>query len=321
MYQTAFSHFYFAPWCGALVISRFYRIIGIYSIYCKKYITEQTFVKGLSLWYDLMIVENILELKNINKAFSPEPSLKDLLSLGSRAKASTTALRDVSFGLPQGKILAVLGPNGAGKTTLLKIICGLILADSGTISVDGFKAGADDIQIKKTIGLGLDEERSFYWRLSGRQNLEFFCALYGLRGYSLNKRVSELLELFEITYADKRFDSYSTGMKRRFALARGLIHNPKIIILDEPTKSLDYPSAFHLRTFIREKLVNTEGKTVVFTTHHMDEAAGFADLYMILSSGRIIAYGELNHLREMIGRPDAGLGEVFLRLTQKNTYA
>ena len=109
-------------------------------------------------------------------------------------------------------------------------------------------------------------------------------------------------------------------MKRRFALARSLIHNPEIILMDEPTKSLDYPGAFHLRSFIKDKLVKTQGKTVLFTTHHMDEALDFADLFLILRKGRILAFGALEDLRAHTGNHAASLGEIFLTLIkeQKN---
>lgn len=256
----------------------------------------------------------ILEVSHITKEFRQPFSLSSILRPKDAPQAPTAALKDVSFSLTQGKILGVLGPNGAGKTTLLKIISTLILPEKGRVTVDGYRLGRDDEKIKSVIGMALDEERSFYWRLSGRQNLDFFATLYGLNKHSAQKRINELLELFEIDYADKRFDSYSTGMKRRFSLARSLIHNPKIILLDEPTQSLDYPTAFHLRTFVREKLVRAQDKTVLFTTHHMDEAIDFADLFLILHKGTIRGIGTLNELRKLANNPSASLGEIFLGL-------
>lgn len=260
--------------------------------------------------------EAILEVSHITKEFTPPISLAAFFKLNFKPQKPLCALRNISFSLAQGKILAILGPNGAGKTTLLKIISTLILPESGTVTVKGYRTGKDDERIKSALGLVLEEERSFYWRLSGRQNLEFFAALYGLDTKAANQRINELLELFEIDYADKRFDSYSTGMKRRFALARGIIHDPELILLDEPTKSLDYPTAFHLRSFIKEKLVKGQGKTVLLTTHHMDEALDFADLFMILHKGNILGLGTLDELRKSAPNPAASLGEIFLGLTK-----
>ena len=262
------------------------------------------------------MLETILEISHVTKEFTPPISLTRLLKLNFKPRKPLSVLRDISFSLTKGKILAILGPNGAGKTTLLKIISTLILPEAGTVTVNGYQTGKDDEKIKSALGLVLEEERSFYWRLSGRQNLEFFAALYGLDAKAATLRINELLELFEIDYADKRFDSYSTGMKRRFALARGIIHNPELILLDEPGKSLDYPTAFHLRSFIKEKLVKAQGKTVLLTTHHMDEALDFADLFLILHKGDILGLGTLNELRKSAPNPAASLGEIFLGLTK-----
>lgn len=260
-------------------------------------------------------MESIITVSGITKEFRPPLSLRSLLGFATK-NIAIRALNNLSFRLSRGKILGILGPNGAGKTTLLKIIATLILPDQGDVIVNGYHTGKDDEKLKSFVGLVLDEERSFYWRLTGRQNLNFFAALHGLNKKSARKRIDELLDLFKADYADKRFDSYSTGMKRRFALMRGIIHNPGLILLDEPTKSLDYPTAVYLRNFIRDKLVKKEDKTVIFTSHHMDEAVEFADLFMILRKGTIIGLGTLNELRKFVNNPAASLGEIFLSLTQ-----
>ena len=160
----------------------------------------------------------------------------------------------------------------------------------------------------------LSQERSFYWRLTGRQNLEFFASMYDLK--NARDKIQELFNLFEIDYQDNRFDSYSTGMKQKFALIRGLLNDPDLLLLDEPTKSLDYTTAVNLRTFIKERLVKKEGKTVIFTTHHMDEALDFCDLFMILHKGKLYAQGTLDELRRKINNPAATLGEIFVKLTE-----
>ncbi|MFA5339870.1 MAG: ABC transporter ATP-binding protein [Candidatus Omnitrophota bacterium] len=254
----------------------------------------------------------ILEVDGVTKDFTPPLSFGKLIRLDLRRGIPVRALEDVSFRLERGKTLAVLGPNGAGKTTLLKIIATLLLPDKGAVLFNGSDL---EEKIKMSVGLVTDEERSFYWRLTGRQNLEFFAALYGLDGKAAKSRINELSGLFAVDYADKRFDSYSTGMKRRFALMRGLLHDPELLLLDEPTKSLDYAAALNLRNFIKGTLVKTQGKTVILATHHMDEALDFCDLFMILNKGKLRAMGTLGQLREQAGDPAATLGEIFVKLT------
>lgn len=274
-------------------------------------------------------MDTILEVNNLTKDFIPPLAFSKLIKLDFKHKSPTRALQDVSFSLEKGKILCVLGPNGAGKTTLLKIIATLILPDKGTILFHPFQSNPirwdartsnrskgclHEKKIKLTIGLIAEEERSFYWRLSGRQNLEFFAILYGLNPRTAKTRMDKLFELFKVDYADKRFDSYSTGMKRRFALMRGIIHNPELLLLDEPTKSLDYTTALNLRNFIKENLVKAQGKTAIFTTHNMNEAVDFADIFMILHKGKLCAIGTQEQLRKQIGNPTATLEEIFLKL-------
>lgn len=260
-------------------------------------------------------MKHILEVEKLTKDFIPPLSFTKLVKLDFRHRRPTRALEDVSFSLKKGQILGVLGPNGAGKTTLLKIIATLILPDKGSVTVNGYRLGIDDDKIKSFIGLVSSQERSFYWRLSGRQNLEFFASMYDLK--NTKDKIEELFKLFEIDYQDNRFDSYSTGMKQKFALIRGLLNDPELLLLDEPTKSLDYVTALNLRDFIKEDLVRKRGKTVIFTTHHMDEALDFCDLFMILHKGRVYALGTLEELRKKINNSAASLGEIFVKLTEK----
>ncbi len=260
-------------------------------------------------------METILEVNGVTKDFSPAFSLSGLLSSGLRRPSATRALDGLSLTLTKGSTLGILGPNGAGKTTLLKIISTLILPDKGSVKVNGQILGENDERIKASVGLATSGERSFYWRLSGRQNLDFFAAMYSLGKKQAAERIKELLELFGVTYQDKRFDSYSTGMQQKFALMRALIHDPEILLLDEPTKSLDYASSLELRNFIKDVLVKKHGKTVIFTTHHMDEAIDFGGIFMILHEGKLFAYGTLEELRAETNLPTASLGEIFVRLT------
>ncbi len=259
----------------------------------------------------------ILEVDGITKDFIPPLSFSKLFRLDFRHRKPTRALEAISFSLEKGKMLGVLGPNGAGKTTLLKIIATLILPDKGSVVINGYRLGINDDEIKSFIGLVSSQERSFYWRLTGRQNLEFFASMYDLK--NAKDRIKELFSLFEIDYQDNRFDSYSTGMKQKFALMRGLLNEPELLLLDEPTKSLDYATALNLRNFIKEDLVRKKGKTVIFTTHNMDEALDFCDLFMILHKGKLYAMGTLDELRSKVNNSTARLGEIFVKLTERSS--
>jgi len=258
-------------------------------------------------------MENILEVEKLSKDFIPPLSLVELIKLNFRHRKPVRALEDISFSIKKSAVLGVLGPNGAGKTTLLKIIATLILSDKGKVSVKGYDSGKDDEMIKSLIGLVTTEERSFYWRLTGRQNLELFAALYGLSNKETKSVINRLLKLFKVDYADRRFDSYSTGMKRKFAIIRALLHNPEILLLDEPTKSLDYNSALELRNFIKNQA--SEGKTIILATHNIEEAANLCGLFMVLNKGRAYGFGTLGELSRESGL-SASLPEIYLKLTK-----
>ena len=257
----------------------------------------------------------ILEVEKLTKIFYPALSFTDLAKFNFGRKKPVTALNNISFSLNKGKILGILGPNGAGKTTLLKIISSLIVPDKGEITLGQYTAGKNDNEIKSIIGLASCEERSFYWRLTGNQNLQFFAALYGLNKKQTESRIQELLDIFSIGYQDKRFYSYSTGMKRKFALMRALLHNPEILLLDEPTKSLDYNSACELRKLI--KTIANEGKTIIIATHNMNEAQELCDLFMILKKGNIYGLGPLKELSKKTGSQSLGLTDIYLKLTER----
>ncbi len=258
----------------------------------------------------------ILEISHITKDFTPPLSVSKMLLFDFSHGGVTRALDDVSFTLNRGSALAILGPNGAGKTTLLKIIATLLLPDAGTAAVNGYRVGKHDEKIKASLGLVTSSERTFYWRLTGRQNLEFFAAMYGLSARRARSRIEELCSLFEISYADKRFDSYSTGMQQKFALMRALLHDPELLLLDEPAKSLDYAASVGVWRLIKDVLVRQQGKTAVFTTHRMEEALNIADVFMVLHKGRLFALGTLEELRQKAGKPSGSLGEIFLSLTE-----
>lgn len=230
----------------------------------------------------------LLEVKNVSKTFRPPFSFSRFFSpCAGSGPSCVNALTGVSFTVEAGTAAVITGPNGAGKTTLLKILSTLIVADSGTVTVGGYRLGQDDGTIKSMTGFASSDDRSFYWRLTGRQNLEFFAAMYGLTAGRARARIRELCGLFEVTYQDTRFDSYSSGMKQKFSLMRSLLHDPPILLLDEPAKSLDYHAGRRILGIIRKILIGQYGKTVIFTTHHPDEYDGIAHKVMSLKDGRI----------------------------------
>lgn len=255
----------------------------------------------------------ILDVRNVTKIFYPPFSTTEFLRGRLWPRQPTYALKDVSFTLERGKILGILGPNGAGKTTLLKVLSTLILPDAGSFTLKGLRPGADDLRIKALIGLASSEERSFYWRLTGRQNLAFFATLYGVPPRSAASRISTLFDLFNVAYEKKRFDSYSAGMKRKFELIRALIHDPEILLLDEATKSLDYSAACEMKELVAK--MAAAGKTILYATHDMDEAQDMCDTFLILDEGCVRGSGTLDELRAITGLAAARLGEIYLRLT------
>lgn len=259
-------------------------------------------------------MNTVLEIENLTKIFKPQISLSDIAKLDLKPKPPVVALENISFCLGQGKILGILGPNGAGKTTLLKLISTLILPDKGHINVGGYLVGKDDEKIKSHIGLVTPDERSFYWRLTGAQNLDFFAALYGLEEKEFTSRLKKFYKIFNMDYEHKRFDSYSTGMKRKFALIRALIHEPVLLLLDEPTKSLDYQSALELRDIIKN--TSKENKTIILATHNINEIENFCDLFLILHQGKIYGYGTLNELKEET--KSKNLTDIYLKLTKND---
>ena len=264
----------------------------------------------------------LLEVSHLKKTFYSTPSFSQLMR-GKGQKNASRILTDVCLTLEQGELYCLIGPNGAGKTTLLKILCGLILPDEGTFRLSGEVLSPDTPRLKSTFGLVSGEERSFYWRLTGRQNLEFFSAFYPMSCAEAKCRINELSTLFHMgDYLDKYFFTYSSGMKQCLGLCRCLLGNPKILFLDEPTRSLDPEVAFEWRHFIRETLLKKEGKTVLYTTHQLEEAELFSDRIGILSGGRVMAEGNSFSLKRAFGvEENASLLGVLHQITKGKLHA
>ncbi len=244
-------------------------------------------------------MENVVQTFSLTKRFSVSNNYRALLRF--RRKEDLTAVDSVTLQIREGELFGLLGPNGAGKTTLIKMLCTLILPSEGRALVCGRDVVRDAASVRPLIGLVDGQERSFFWRLSGRQNLEFFAALYGRRGAEADSWIGELLDLVGLNHhADRRFMSYSAGMRQRLAVARGLLSMPRVIFMDEPTRSLDPVSARHLRTFIRQTLVETLGHTVVLVTHRLEEAEELCDRVAIMNHGRIIVCGPVAEVKKHI---------------------
>ncbi|HDI73555.1 MAG TPA: ABC transporter ATP-binding protein, partial [Candidatus Korarchaeota archaeon] len=184
-----------------------------------------------------------------------------------REKKVVEALKGVSFSINRGEVFGLLGPNGAGKTTTVKILSTLLLPDAGRATVLGYDVVKEASKVRRKIGVSLSVEKGFFWKLTGRENLTYFGMLHGLDGSDLKQRVQRMLELVgleELGSSDKLYEEYSLGMKARLSIARALLTDPELLILDEPTLGLDPPSARLLRELLI-RVAHREGKTVLIT--------------------------------------------------------
>ena len=193
--------------------------------------------------------------------------------------------------IKSGELFGLLGPNGAGKTTLVKVLCTLLPPDKGTATVNGFDVCHQQMKVKQSIGtLFSVGERGFFWRLTGYSNLEFFAAINNVPRKGRQQRIMELMELLGLTEkAFVPFQKYSGGMKRKLALARALLADPPILLLDEPTTGLDVTSSRAIRDFIKNDLSKRHGKTVLYTTHYIEEVSQMCDRVAIMNKGKITA--------------------------------
>ncbi len=212
-----------------------------------------------------------------------------LLRSGTNRKVE--AVNHLDLKIKKGELFGLLGPNGAGKTTLVKILCTLLPPDDGKALVNGFDVAKQQMQVKRSIGtLFSVGERGFFWRLTGYSNLEFFAAINNVPRQGRQQRVFEVLDLVGLKdNAFEVFQRYSGGMKRKLALARALLSDPPILLLDEPTTGLDVTSSRSIRDFIKEDLSKKRGKTVLYTTHYIEEVEQMCDRVAIMNRGKIAA--------------------------------
>ena len=198
------------------------------------------------------------------------------------------AVDGIDLRVESGEIFGLLGPNGAGKTTTMKMLATLLVPTQGTITVLGIDAAKDPRQVRARLGAMLSGERSLYWKLTARENLEYYAALYHVPARETKARIERSLEAVKLSdRADDYVERYSTGMRQRLALARALLPDPQLVILDEPTVGLDPQSARDLRDRVRE--LKRQGRTVLLTTHYMEEADQLCDRVAIIDHGQIVA--------------------------------
>ncbi len=202
------------------------------------------------------------------------------------------ALSAVCFRVEPGEILGVVGRNGAGKTTLLRILADLLEADGGEVELCGRKFGRRSSSVRGEIGYVSSDERGFFWRLTGRQNLEFFARLYGLSREELRQRTESLLDIFGLrAKGEELFGDYSTGTRKKFAVVRSLVHEPRVVLLDEVTNSLDPASARSIKAMVREYVSKGQGRAAVWSTHRLEEISEICDKVLVIERGSVRFFG------------------------------
>jgi ABC-2 type transport system ATP-binding protein len=223
---------------------------------------------------------------------------------GQRAATTVDALRGVNLSVPAGHVFGLLGPNGAGKTTLTKILATLLVPTSGTARVAGHDVERETRAVRYAVGCVFGGDAGLYDRLSGRDNLRYFATLYGVPRHAARDRIDRLLDEVGLTVkADARVETYSRGMRQRLHIARGLLHDPQVLLLDEPTIGIDPVGARQLRGLVRD--LRARGKTILLTTHYMFEAEELCDEIAVITAGHIVARGSAADLKGL-----AELGQI-----------
>lgn len=222
----------------------------------------------------------MIEVKNLTKRFG-----------------ENTAVDGLSFTINDGEVFGFLGPNGAGKTTTIRLLTSLIKPSSGSASVNGLDVVNDSVRVRETVGI-LTENPSLYERMSAIENLQFFAEAYGVDKKIRNQRIEELLKFFDLwERRNEKVGGYSKGMKQKLAIARALVHEPKILFLDEPTSGLDPVAAKEIRDLIKE-MSTKEKRTVLLCTHHLEDAEKLANRVLIINKGKMVAMGTPGELEK-----------------------
>jgi ABC-2 type transport system ATP-binding protein len=230
-----------------------------------------------------------VSVERLGKEFRPPGGTRDLLR-GRLFRDPVRALEDVTFTVAPGEIVCMMGPNGAGKSTLARILGGLLSPSSGRATIAGHDAAAGAPGLRRSVSFIVGDERSFHYGVSGRENLRYFAALHGLDVASGRRRVDELLERVGLAAAaDRLYREYSRGMRQRLAIARGLLGEPEVLLLDEPTLGLDPVGARDLRLFLRDDMIRAAGRTALVCSNDPTEARALADRVLFLRGGRLVA--------------------------------
>jgi ABC-2 type transport system ATP-binding protein len=241
----------------------------------------------------------IIEIQNLTKTFK---------------NATEPAVNGITFSINRNEIFGLLGPNGAGKTTTISILCGLFPPSSGSIIIDGKDLHSELPAIKNIIGI-VPQDIALYPTLTARENLEFYGSMYGLHGKDLKEKIEMWLQKLGLSEtAKRRLSTFSGGMKRRVNLIAGVIHQPKILFLDEPTVGVDVQSRNVIIEHLKE--INATGTTIIYTSHHMEEAESFCTRVSIIDHGKILTQGTPAELISN-NRGSTNLENVFLNLTNR----
>ena len=246
---------------------------------------------------DVLMAEPIIKVEGLTKTFLSRERKKG----AGRKKKEVQALKAVNLAVLDGEVFGLLGPNGAGKTTLIKILTTLLLPTGGTAWVNGYNITKEENEVRASIGCMLMGDRGLYWKLTGRENLDYFGALYHVPKADRAKRIEYLIDLLKLgDFVDRTVETYSSGQRMIVAFAKSLVNDAPIMFLDEPTVTMDVPTARELRRIV--KALNDEGKTILYTTHLMHEAEELCDRVAIIDHGQIIALGSPNELKASLVR-------------------
>lgn len=244
---------------------------------------------------------NAIEIRDITKRFRRLRTFRDVVLYPWR-KPDHVAVDGLRFDVERGALFGLLGQNGAGKTTLIRMLSTTLLPTEGSATVAGYDVVTESRAVRARIGLVSSDERSFYFRLTGRQNLAFFAALFHVPSVLAWRRVEELVAELELTtYLDEPYHSYSSGTRQKLSIVRGLLTDPEVVFMDEPTRSLDPLAAHAVRRFIAERLVEQRGRTVLLATHSTVEAQELCHRLALIRSGRLAALGTIAELRQGVG--------------------
>jgi sodium transport system ATP-binding protein len=235
----------------------------------------------------------MIEVKNLHKSFG-----------------EVKAVDGVSFTARDGEITGLLGPNGAGKTTTLRMLYTLMKPDAGQVLVDGMDAAVDPVAVRRVLGV-LPDARGLYKRLTARENIEYFAQLHGVETALMHQRREKLADALEMRdILDRRTEGFSQGQRVKTAIARALVHDPKNVILDEPTNGLDVMSTRSMRAFL--KAMKAEGRCVLFSSHIMQEVAALCDRIVVIARGRVVADETPDALRAQTG--EINLEDAFVKI-------